>query len=33
MCGYAILYLEIEGWIYGAAIAHDVTEARQTLRS
>lgn len=30
---YAILYLEIEGQMYGAAIAHDVTEARQTLRS
>lgn len=30
---YAILYLEIEGQRYGAAIAHDITEARQTLRS
>jgi PAS domain S-box-containing protein len=30
---YAVLYLEIEGQRYGAAIAHDITEARQTLRS
>lgn len=30
---YAILYLEIEGQMYGAAIVHDITETRQTLRS
>lgn len=29
----AILYLEIEGQRYGVAIAHDITEARQALRS
>ncbi len=29
----AVLYLEIEGQRYTAAIAHDVTQARQTLRS
>lgn len=30
---YSILYLEIEGQMYGAAIVHDITETRQTLRS
>ncbi len=29
---YSILYLDIEGQMYGAAIAHDLTETRQTLR-
>ncbi|MCS7067688.1 MAG: GAF domain-containing protein [Meiothermus sp.] len=29
---YSFLYLEIEGQMYGAAIAHDLTETRQTLR-
>jgi len=29
----SILYLEIEGQIYGAAIVRDITETRQTLRS
>lgn len=29
---YSILYLEIEGQVYGAAIAHDLSETRQTLR-
>jgi len=30
---YSILYLEIGGQVYGAAIVHDVTETRRTLRS
>ncbi len=29
---YSVLYLEIEGQVYGAAIVHDLTETRQTLR-
>ncbi|GIW25906.1 GAF domain-containing protein [Meiothermus sp.] len=29
---YSLLYLELEGQTYAAAIAHDLTETRQTLR-